>query len=293
MVPESILDLIGNTPTLKVGDIYAKLEFLNPSGSLKDRMAHYMVKKAEEKGVLKPGMEIIEVTTGNTGIAFSLISTIKGYKFTAVMPEHMSIERRGIMKSFGAELILTPKEEDVAGAIDRFNQIKKENPQAWYPMQFENPDNIESHFLTTGPEIIQQVGNVDVFVAGVGTGGSLMGVGKALKKVNPDVKLIAVEPAESAVMSGGLPGQHGIQGIGEGFIPPLIDMKMVDEVVKIKTDDAIKMAKELCRKYGTSVGISSGANYLAAQKFSDGKNKVVTLFCDNGNRYISIYNKPE
>ena len=291
MVPESILELIGNTPMLKVGKIYAKLEYLNPSGSLKDRMAYHMVKKAEKAGKLKPGMEIIEITTGNTGIAFALISSIKGYKFTAVMPEHMSIERRGIMMSFGAKLILTPKEEDVAGAINKFNEIKKKNPQAWYPMQFENPDNIESHFLTTGPEIIKQVGKVDVFVAGVGTGGSLMGVGKALKKVNPDVKIIAVEPAESAVMSGGLPGQHGIQGIGEGFIPQLVDMNLVDEIVKIKTDDAIKMAKELCRKYGTSVGISSGANYLAALKFADKYKKVVTLFCDSGNRYLSIYNK--
>lgn len=290
-LPTSILDCIGNTPLLKVGPVHAKLEFMNPSGSLKDRMAYHMIKKAEASGKLKPGMEVIEVTTGNTGIAFSLICAIKGYKFTAVMPEHMSVERREMMKSFGANLVLTPKEEDVAGAIRRFEEIKRAKPQAWYPMQFENQDNIESHELTTGPEILKQAGRVDVFVAGVGTGGSLMGVGKALKKANPDVKLVAVEPLESAVMSGGLPGSHGIQGIGEGFIPKLIDMDLVDDIIKIPTQDAIRMAKELCTKHGTFVGISSGANYLASLKYADGKKTVVTLFCDSGNRYLSVYNK--
>ncbi len=287
----TILDLVGNTPLLKIGKVYAKLESMNPSGSIKDRMALYMTIKAEKLGKLRPGMEIVEATSGNTGISFAMVSAVKGYKFTAVMPENMSIERRGLIKSYGANLILTPAEKDMAGALEKFDEIKRRNKNAWYPMQFENPDNTEAHRMTTGKEIIKELGEVDVFVAGVGTGGTLMGVAKALKELNPRVRIVGVEPSESAVMSGKKAGPHGIQGIGEGFIPPLVDMKMVDEVVAIKTEDSIRMAKELCTKHGVFVGISSGANYLASLKFADKFDKVVTVLPDSGNRYLSIYNK--
>lgn len=289
----TILDLVGNTPLVKIGKVYTKLESMNPSGSIKDRMALYMTLKAEKLGKLRQGMEIVEATSGNTGISFAMVSAVKGYKFTAVMPENMSVERRGLIKSYGANLILTPAEKNMAGALEKFDEIKRRNKNAWYPMQFENPDNTEAHRMTTGKEIIKELGKVDVFVAGVGTGGTLMGVAQALKELNPRVRIVGVEPSESAVMSGKKAGTHGIQGIGEGFIPPLVDMKMIDEVVAIKTEDSIRMAKELCTKHGVFVGISSGANFLAAKKFVDKFEKVVTVLPDSGNRYLSIYSKSE
>ncbi len=285
-----ILDLVGNTPLIKVGGIYAKLETVNPTGSVKDRMACYMVKRAKERGELKPGDKIIEATSGNTGIAFAMISAIKGYKFIAVMPESMSIERQKMMRAFGAKIILTPAKEDMSGAVRKYKELIKKNKDAWLPRQFENPDNIAAHREGTGKEIIRQTGGkIDAFVAGIGTGGTLIGVAQALKKINKKIKIIAVEPRESAVLSGGRAGLHKIQGIGEGFIPKIVEENMgwIDEVVKIKSQDAINMAKTLAKKYGLLVGISSGANVLAAQKLKKKYKNVVTILPDRGERYLS------
>jgi len=287
---QNILSVIGNTPLIKIGNIYAKLETTNPTGSVKDRMAFYLIKKAEERGELKSGDEIIEVTSGNTGIAFAMISAIKGYKFTAIMPESMSIERQRMMKAFGAKLVLTPAKEDMVGAMKKYKELINKNKKAWLPSQFENPDNITTHREDLGQEIIKQMkGKIDVFVAGTGTGGTLIGVAQALKKVNPKVKIIAVEPAESAVLSGKKPRIHKIQGIGEGFIPKILmdNMDLIDGVITIKSEDAIKKMKELATKNGILVGISSGANILAALTLSKKYKKVVTILPDRGERYLS------
>jgi cysteine synthase A len=287
----SVIELkkINNTGS----QIFAKLDFMNPTGSIKDVMAYYMVKRAEESGKLKPGSEILEVTTGNTGISLAFISSLRGYRFTVVMPEHMSRERRQIMESYGANVILTPKEEDMPGAIRKFRELAGRMPDAWLPMQFKNPDNVAAHREITGKEILQGMngGKIDAVVAGVGTGGTLMGVAQAVRKVNRDVRIVAVEPSESAVMSEGKPGIHGIQGIGEGFIPELVETGMIDEVVAVKTWEAIEMMRKLYEKEGLFTGISSGANVLAslriAEKLGRGRN-VVTLLPDTGSRYLSM-----
>jgi len=298
-ITNSVLDLIGETPLLKIPTnekgvtIWAKLETTNPTGSIKDRMAWYIVKKAEERGELKSGSKIIEVTSGNTGIAFAMIAAIKGYKFTAVMPESASIERVKMMKFFGAEIILTPAKEDMSGAVKKYEELIKKNKDAWLPKQFENPDNVIAHREGTGKEIIKQTnGKIDVFVAGAGTGGTLIGVAQALKKINPKIKIIAVEPAESAVLSGGKSGYHQIQGIGEGFIPKLIkeNRQWIDEVMEIKSKEAISMSKKLARDYGILVGISSGANVLAAIKLSRRFKNIATVLPDRGERYLSLEN---
>lgn len=286
----NILKVIGNTPLIKIGNIFAKLETTNPTGSIKDRMAWYMVKKAEERGELKPDNEIIEVTSGNTGISFAMISAIKGYKFTAIMPESMSVERRKMMKAFGAKLVLTPAKEDMAGALRRYKEIVRENKKAWLPTQFDNQDNIMAHKEGIGKEIIRQMrGQIDAFVAGVGTGGTLIGVAKALKEVNPNVKIIAVEPKESAVLSGGKPGLHKIQGVGEGFVTKIIkdNLHLIDEVIAVKSVDAINMANKLSKDYGILVGISSGANILAAEQAVRKYKNIVTVLPDRGERYLS------
>lgn len=285
-----VLSIVGKTPMIKIRKIHAKLETTNPSGSVKDRMADYMVKKAEQRGELKKGSRIIEVTSGNTGIAFSMISAIKGYKFTAVMPEHMSVERIKMIKAFGADVVLTPKKEDMNGAIRKYNELVRKYPNAWLPNQFENQDNIDAHELGLGKEIIAQFkGRIDAFVAGIGTGGTLLGVARALKKEFPNAKIIGVEPAESAVLSGGKPGMHKIQGIGEGFIPKLVkdNMNMIDEVIAIKSSDAINMRKKLAEENGIFVGISSGANLLAAIKARERYENVITVLPDRGERYLS------
>jgi len=286
----NILKVIGNTPLIKIGNIFAKLETTNPTGSIKDRMAWYMVKKAEERGELKPDNEIIEVTSGNTGISFAMISAIKGYKFTAIMPESMSVERRKMMKAFGAKLVLTPAKEDMAGALRRYKEIVRENKKAWLPTQFDNQDNIMAHKEGIGKEIIRQMrGQIDAFDAGVGTGGTLIGVAKALKEVNPNVKIIAVEPKESAVLSGGKPGLHKIQGVGEGFVTKIIkdNLHLIDEVIVVKSVDAINMANKLSKDYGILVGISSGANILAAEQAVRKYKNIVTVLPDRGERYLS------
>lgn len=289
-IVNNVLDLIGNTPMVEVEGVLAKLETTNPTGSVKDRMAWYMVKKAEESGKLKAGTRIIEVTSGNTGIAFAMVSAVKGYRFTAVMSESMSIERRRMMDAFGAELVLTPAKDDMIGAIRKYDELVKGVPDAWLPKQFENPDNPEAHERGLGQEIIEQTaGKLDAFVAGIGTGGTLIGVARALKKTNPNVKIIGVEPAESAVLTGGKPGAHKIQGIGEGFVPKLVkdNLNLIDEIITIKGSEAIAMSDELAKKHGLLVGISSGANFLAAKQLRKKYDKVVTIFPDRGERYLS------
>lgn len=300
MKKTKIMETIGNTPIVELekinntgSHIYVKLDNLNPSGSIKDVMAFWMIKMAEKRGELNKGSRIIEVTTGNTGISFAMLSSIHNYKFTAIMPEHMSIERRQIMKAFNAEIILTPKEEDMIGAIKKYEELVVKYPDAWLPKQFENEDNIMAHKNITGKEIIKQIGsNIDYFIAGAGTGGTLIGVAKALKEVNENVKIICVEPSESAVLSGKEPGLHEIQGIGEGFIPRILEdsLELIDEVVRIKSEDAIIMAKKLAKEEGLLAGISSGANVLASLKIARkiGKNKtIVTILPDRGERYLS------
>ena len=287
-----ILQAVGNTPLLRVEGIYAKAEMLNPSGSIKDRMVAYLIKKAEERGELKPGQEIIELTSGNTGVALAMISALKGYRFTAIMPESIGIDKQRIMKLFGANLILTPAADGFPGAKKKYDEVLLERPEAWFPKQFENPDAVEEHRIGIGREIIRQMnGRVDAFVAGVGTGGTLIGVAKALKTINPEVKIIAVEPAESPVMSGGAPGIHRIEGIGDGFIPKTItdNRHLIDEIILIKSDDAVQMAKELAGKYGLLVGIASGANVLAAKKVGERYENVVTVLTDGGERYLNVF----
>lgn len=296
---KNVLDQIGNTPVVELAklnntesSIWAKLEAVNPSGSIKDVMAFYMIDMAEEKGILKPGNKIIEASSGNTGISFAMISALKGYKFTAVMPEHMSKERRQMMQAFGANIVLTPEEEQFSGALERLEQLARENKDAWLPRQFENEDNTAAHREITGRRILQQIGDrIDAFVAGVGTGGTLIGVAEALRRVYPSVRIVAVEPAESAVMSGEKPGSHIIQGIGAGFIPSLVHVELIDEIIKVKSSDALDMTRQLIKEEGLMVGLSSGANVLAASEVARklGKGKtIVTILPDRGERYLSM-----
>jgi cysteine synthase A len=296
---KSVLDSVGNTPVVKLArinntksTILAKLEALNPSGSIKDIMALYMINMAEKKGLLKPGSKIIEATSGNTGISFAMLAPLKGCKFVAVMPEHMSKERRQMMQAFDAEIVLTPEKEGFVGTLKRVEQLAKENKDVWLPRQFDNPDNIAAHREITAKRILQEVRDrIDVFVAGVGTGGTLIGVAEALRRVYRDVKIVAVEPAESAVMSGGKPSSHLIQGIGPGFIPSLVNMALIDEVIKVKSNDAVAMTQRLIKEEGLMVGISSGANVLAALEIAQrsGRDKtIVTILPDRGERYLSM-----
>jgi cysteine synthase A len=296
---KSIAELVGNTPVVKLANIndtsstiLAKMEALNPSGSIKDVMALYMMEMAEKKGLLKPGGTIIEATSGNTGISFAMLAPLKGYKFIAVMPEHMSKERRQMMTAFGAEIVLTPEKEGFTGSIKKAEQLGRENKDVWLPRQFDNPDNIAAHREITARRILEEVKDrIDAFVAGGGTWGTLMGVGEVLTKVYPEVKIVAVEPAESAVVSGGKPGSHIIQGIGPGFIPSLLNMDLVDEVIKVKDSDAVDMTRRLIKEEGLMVGISSGANVLAALEIARRSNKgktIVTVLPDRGERYLSM-----
>ena len=296
----TVLNCIGNTPLGRLGvrfrdrvyQVYAKFEFLNPSGSIKDRMAKYMIEKAESKGLLRPGATLVEATSGNTGIALSMVAAAKGYKMLVVMPEHMTGERVKIMTSLGAELCLTPKEDGFEGAVARARRIAESGEQYFLTDQFSNADNTLAHYETTGREIIQQVdSNIDAFVAGVGTGGTLMGVGKAIREKNPRARLVAVEPAEAAILSGAnVLRDHKIAGIGDGFVPEIVNMKLIDQVISIKSDDAVEMTKLLCRQQGLTVGISSGANVLASIQILEdlGLDKiVVTVLPDRAERYFS------
>jgi len=285
----------GDTPLVHVGGIYAKLECANPCGSIKDRIAKYIIDKSEKRGLLKPGMRIIEATSGNTGIALSYFAAQKGYPITIVMPENMTDERKAILKELNAEVILCSAGNFAEAAAIRDKMAK--NPEFFNPDQFSNPLNVECHYKTTGQEILKQIKNftsrVDAFVAGVGTGGSLMGVTQALKEVHSELVVAAVEPTESAVMSGGKAGMHGIQGIGDGFIPPIVQCNstdlsdVIDEVISVSTRDAVQAANDIQKTFGYCIGISSGANFLAAKKLAERFENVVTIFPDGYSKYQS------
>jgi len=296
---ESILGLIGNTPIVRLNripqpedaEIWAKLEGFNPGGSVKDRIALSMIESAEKKGRLKHGGTIIEPTSGNTGIGLAMVSAVKGYRCILTMPETMSMERRQIFQAFGAELILTPAEKAMMGALEEAEIILKRNPEYFMPMQFENPANPEIHRRTTAVEIIETLGShIDAFVAGVGTGGTITGVGEVLKDKNPDIYIIAVEPAGSPVLSGGEFGEHKIPGIGAGFYPGVLNTKIYNEIIPVSDEDAYAMTRRLVREEGILAGISSGAALWAALKVANrlGKGKkVVVVFPDRGDRYLS------
>lgn len=291
-----ILNVIGNTPVLRLAKIsafpiYAKAEYLNPGGSVKDRVAKYMIAQAEKRGHLVSGSTIIEATSGNTGIAVAFVGVNRGYRVIIVMPEDMSEERKKIIKALGAELVLTPAQESLTGSVNKVKEMAAQIPGSHILGQFENPDNPEIHYLSTAVELWKQLdGMVDAFVAGVGSGGSLGGVGRFLKEQNPDIKVIAVEPANSAALLGHEPGLHQIQGIGDGFVPPVLDVSLIDEVVTVSDEDAIQTTRDLARLEGTLVGTSSGANVWAAMKIARrmGENKrVVTILPDRIERYFS------
>ncbi len=296
MTTDSILDIIGNTPMICIKkltglNIYAKAEFLNPGGSIKDRVAKYMIEQAEAKGVLKPGMTIMEPTSGNTGIGIALVGVQKGYKVIIVMPENMSEERKKIIKALGAECVLTEAEKSIGGSVAEVEKRKLEDPEIFIPQQFENPDNPRIHYLSTAPEIWDQMqGKVDIFVSGLGSGGTLGGVGKFLRENNPDVRIVAVEPKNVSALLGHEPGLHKIQGIGDGFVPAVLDVSLVDEVIEVTDDDAIRTARDLARTQGILVGTSSGANIwasiMAAQKYGTDKH-IVTVLPDRVERYFS------
>ena len=294
--------LIGNTPLLELthleeayglkAAILAKLEYLNPAGSVKDRIAKAMIDDAEPKGLLKKGSVIIEPTSGNTGIGLASVAAARGYRIIIVMPETMSVERRQLMKAYGAELVLTEGARGMKGAIAKADELAKEIPNSFVPGQFVNAANPKAHFETTGPEIWADTdGKVDIFVAGVGTGGTITGTGKFLKSKNPNVKVVAVEPKTSAVLSTGVAGPHKIQGIGAGFVPEVLDTKVYDEIIAVDNDDAFKTGKEFGRREGVLVGISSGAAIWAAIELAkrpenEGKT-IVVLLPDTGDRYLS------
>jgi len=297
---KNILTLIGNTPLVKINrlcqaddaEVWAKLEGCNIGGSVKDRIALSMIETAEKSGALKPGGTIIEPTSGNTGIGLAMIAAVKGYKLILTMPETMSIERRNLLKAFGAEVVLTEGSKGMMGAIERAEELVKSNKNAFMPQQFCNPANTEIHKKTTGEEIWRDTdGKVDIFIAGVGTGGTLTGVGKALKKKKPNIKIIAIEPENSAVLSGGQPGAHNIQGIGAGFVPEILNMEIVDEIIGISDNMAMDTARRLAKEEGILCGISSGATVAAAigiakRKENEGK-LIVALVADTGERYLS------
>ncbi|EJQ43493.1 cysteine synthase A [Bacillus hominis] len=297
-VAQSVSELIGKTPIVKLNrivesdsaDVYLKLEFMNPGSSVKDRIALAMIEDAENKGLLKEGDTIIEPTSGNTGIGLAMVAAAKGYKAILVMPETMSIERRNLLRAYGAELVLTPGPEGMGGAIRKATELAKEHGY-FIPQQFQNQSNPEIHRLTTGPEIVEQMGDqLDAFIAGIGTGGTITGAGEVLKEAYKDIKIYAVEPADSPVLSGGKPGPHKIQGIGAGFIPETLDVKVYDEIIQVKTEQAFEYARRVAREEGILVGISSGAVIYAAKevakKLGKGK-KVLVIIPSNGERYLS------
>jgi cysteine synthase A len=296
MITESVLDIIGNTPMLSLKkltglDIFVKAEFLNPGGSIKDRVAKYMIEQAEARGALKPGMTIMEPTSGNTGIGIALVGVQKGYKVIIVMPENMSEERKKIIRALGAELVLTKAEDSIGGSVAEVQRRKLDDPSIFIPQQFENPDNPEIHYLTTAQEIWEQTaGKADVFVSGLGSGGTLGGVGRFIKEKNPKARVVAVEPKNVSALLGHEPGLHKIQGIGDGFIPPVLDVSLIDEVIEVTDDDAIRTARDLARIQGVLVGTSSGANVWAsveaAKKYGSDKH-IATILPDRVERYFS------
>ena len=299
-IEKDIAQLIGNTPMVRLkrlhepgmANVLAKLEYFNPGGSVKDRICLSMIEDAEEKGLLKKGSVIIEPTSGNTGIGLAMISAVKGYKCILTMPDTMSVERTQILKTYGAQVLLTPGAEGMSGAVKRAEDLLKKTPGAFMPQQFKNPANPEAHRRTTAKEILEQTGgDLDAFVAGVGTGGTITGVGEVLKKHNSKIKIIAVEPQKSPVLSGGKPAPHRIQGIGPGFVPDVLNRAIIDEIIQVDDEAAFETSRRLAREEGIFVGISSGAATWAALKVAKGLEKtktVVTILPDTGERYISM-----
>ena len=301
-VKNSFLDLVGNTPLVRVNnlikkdelkaDVLAKLEYFNPAGSVKDRIAKEMILDALEKGLINENTTLIEPTSGNTGIGLSAVATALNLKIIITMPETMSVERRNLMKAYGAELVLTPGSEGMKGAIAKAKELASQIENSFIPGQFENPANPTAHYKTTGPEIYEQTeGKVDIFVAGVGTGGTISGIGKYLKEKNPEVKVVAVEPATSPVLSTGKGGAHKIQGIGAGFVPETLDTKIYDEIITVENEDAFATGKEMAKTEGILVGISSGAALYAAKELAKREENagktIVGLLPDGGDRYLS------
>ena len=301
-VKNSFLDLVGNTPLVRVNnlikkdelkaDVLAKLEYFNPTGSVKDRIAKEMILDALEKGLINENTTLIEPTSGNTGIGLSAVATALNLKIIITMPETMSVERRNLMKAYGAELVLTPGSEGMKGAIAKAKELASQIENSFIPGQFENPANPTAHYKTTGPEIYEQTeGKVDIFVAGVGTGGTISGIGKYLKEKNPEVKVVAVEPASSPVLSTGKGGAHKIQGIGAGFVPETLDTKIYDEIITVENEDAFATGKEMAKTEGILVGISSGAALYAAKELAKREENagkiIVVLLPDGGDRYLS------
>ena len=299
---KSVQELVGHTPLLELthiekeynlaAKILVKLEYFNPAGSVKDRIAKQMIEEAETAGTLKPGSVIVEPTSGNTGIGLAMIAQTKGYKSIIVMPESMSIERRKLMKAYGAELVLTPAAEGMKGAIAKAKEIVENTPNAWTPGQFTNQANVHAHYKTTGPEIWQDTdGNVDILIAGVGTGGTITGTGTYLKEQNPQLEVVAVEPADSPVLAGGKPGAHKIQGIGAGFVPDVLNQNIYNRIVHVTNEDAIENGKLISKKEGVLVGISSGAAiWTAIQEAKREENAgktIVAILPDSGDRYLS------
>lgn len=302
-IKNSFLDLVGNTPLVRVNnlikkdelkaDVLAKLEYFNPAGSVKDRIAKEMILDALEKGLINENTTLIEPTSGNTGIGLSAVATALNLKIIITMPETMSVERRNLMKAYGAELVLTPGGEGMKGAIAKAKELASQIENSFIPGQFENPANPTAHYKTTGPEIYEQTeGKVDIFVAGVGTGGTISGIGKYLKEKNPEVKVVAVEPASSPVLSTGKGGAHKIQGIGAGFVPETLDTKIYDEIITVENEDAFATGKEMAKTEGILVGISSGAALYAAKELAkreeNAEKTIVVLLPDGGDRYLSI-----
>ena len=301
-IKNSFLDLVGNTPLVRVNnlikkdelkaDVLAKLEYFNPAGSVKDRIAKEMIQDALEKGLINENTTLIEPTSGNTGIGLSAVATALNLKIIITMPETMSVERRNLMKAYGAELVLTPGSEGMKGAIAKAKELASQIENSFIPGQFENPANPTAHYKTTGPEIYEQTeGKVDIFVAGVGTGGTISGIGKYLKEKNPEVKVVAVEPASSPVLSTGKGGAHKIQGIGAGFVPETLDTKIYDEIITVENEDAFATGKEMAKTEGILVGISSGAALYAvkelAKREENAVKTIVVLLPDGGDRYLS------
>ena len=300
-IKNSFLDLVGNTPIVRVNnlikkdelkaDVLAKLEYFNPAGSVKDRIAKEMILDALEKGLINENTTLIEPTSGNTGIGLSAVATALNLKIIITMPETMSVERRNLMKAYGAELVLTPGSEGMKGAIAKAKELASQIENSFIPGQFENPANPTAHYKTTGPEIYEQTeGKVDIFVAGVGTGGTISGIGKYLKEKNPEVKVVAVEPASSPVLSTGKGGAHKIQGIGAGFVPETLDTKIYDEIITVENEDAFATGKEMAKTEGILVGISSGAALYAAKELAKREENagktIVVLLPDGGDRYL-------